>query len=138
MRFELLQKFAMDGPLTVCITGTCMQGTIRQDSDVRLLKKSWYWPGDIVACGRAGGELVSHRFLGYLPGLHGWRVITRADNVPRADAPATVRRVLGCVTHVNDEPYRPAMTVRARAVGAYFPAIAHWLMERLSGSESSN
>ena len=57
-----------------------MQGSVPAGSDVRLEGDRLYWPGDIVAFKRGDDEVVSHRFLGYLPGRRGWRVITRADN----------------------------------------------------------
>ena len=131
MKFFLLKEFLQEGPLTVHVTGGCMQGSIPQGTQVRLAHHHLYWPGDIVAFRRGNDDVVSHRFLGYLPGRRGWRVITRADNAHRADSPALLLHVLGCVTHVGGEPFQPGLINRTRAMLAWFPGAAasffNWL-----------
>ena len=115
MKFSLLKDFARHGPLTVRINGTCMNEAVSSGSNVRLAASKFYWPGDILAFKRGGDEIVSHRFLGYVPGRRGWLVITRADTAKRADVPIRPADVLGRVTHVDEVPYRPGMVNRLRA-----------------------
>ena len=124
MKFFLLKEFLQEGHLTVHVTGGCMQESIPQGTQVRLARRHLYWPGDIVAFRRGSDDVVSHRFLGYLPGRRGWRVITRADNAQRADSPALLLHVLGRVTHVRGEPFQPGFMHRTRAVLAWFPGAA--------------
>ena len=141
MRFEIIKEFLVQGPMTVQVTGVCMHGAIPAGSDVRLEKKSIYWPGDIIAFRRGGDEVVSHRFLGYFPGRKGWRVITRADCAGAADGPVSVRDVLGRVTHVACGQYRPSMKNRAKALANWLPAgsrcVVAWLVAAKSTDNNS-
>ncbi len=131
MHFDLLKEFINQGPLTVRVTGLCMDAVISPDSDLRLENSNRYYPGDIIAFKRGNGELVSHRFLGYVLGRSGWRVITRADNAGRADAPAAIRNVLGRVTHVNGKPHKPGLRIRIRAFADWTFAVPRWAVSRL-------
>ncbi len=141
MRFEVIKEFIDQGPMTVQLTGVCMQSAIPANSDVRLEKKSIYWPGDIIAFRRGDDEVVSHRFLGYLPGRKCWRVITRADSAGAADGPVPVKDVLGRVSHVERKPYRPSLNDRAKALANWLLAavrcVVSWLVATQSTANTS-
>lgn len=130
MNFYLLKGFIRQGPLTVQLTGACMTAAISPGSELRLENCYWYYPGDIIAYQRSTEDLVSHRFLGYVRGRGGWRVITRADNARRADAPAPVQSVLGRVTHVDGQPYQPYLRIRIRAFVGWTSAVLGWVGRR--------
>ena len=134
MNFAVLKKFIQQGPLTINVKGACMHEVVPAGSDVRLEENSLYWPGEIVAFKCGNGELVSHRFLGYLRGRSGWLVITRADSALRADSPVALRNVLGRITHVDGHPFRPRFADRVWAQLAWFPAIARSVVTGLRKS----
>lgn len=131
VQFNLLKEFINQGSLTVQVTGSCMDTAISPGSDLRLENSNRYYPGDIIAYKRGNEELVSHRFLGYVRDRSGWRVITRADSADRADAPAAIRNVLGRVTHVNGEPYKPGLGIRFRAFADWTFSVLRWVVSRL-------
>jgi hypothetical protein len=134
MKFNILKKFILQGPLTVRVSGNCMQAAIPRGSDIRLERRPVYWPGDIVAIGRGDGNIVSHRLLGYFPGRGGLLLIMRADSVGFADGPVSVRRVLGRVARVNGVLYRPGSGCRTRAVLGWFPAVFRCSLKFLAAS----
>lgn len=123
MQFELLKSFVQEGPLTVTVNGNCMQQTIPDGSRLRLESSNAYWPGDAVAFRRSDGEIVCHRFLGYVLTRNGWRAITRAENTRQMDAPVYLKDVLGKVTLLNGRHYRPGWIDRTAAVKFYFSGI---------------
>ena len=131
MQFELLKTFAHEGPLTVVVNGDCMQETIPGGSRLRLESRPGYWPGDVIAFKRGDGKIVSHRFLGYVPGRSGWRVVTCAENTRRVDAPVLVQEVLGKVILVDGQSFHPAIRHRARAVTRYFAAVIRLIVEKI-------
>ena len=131
MKFSLLKDFARQGPLTIRINGTCMHEAVSSGSNVRLAANRFYWPGDILAFKRGGDEIVSHRFLGYVPGRRGWVLITRADTAKRADGPIRPADVLGRVTHVDGVPYRPGMVNRLCAQAACYVSFARLVVSAL-------
>ena len=130
MKFYVLKQFIQQGPLTVQVTGDCMRQVIPVDSQVRLEAKRIYWPGDIVAFKRGVDQIVSHRYLGYLPGRNGWLAVTRADNAPHADAPVRFSDLLGHVTHINGSPWRPGPMERIRALGGWCSAVFSAIVNR--------
>lgn len=131
--FDILAALTADGPLTLRVTGDCMRGTIPRDAAIQVERRRYYAPGDVVTFGRGLGGIVTHRALGYLPGRSGWRLITRADGAAVADAPVPVDRVLGCVTRVAGQEYRPALQDRVRSVLAWPGAVLAWWRRRLAG-----
>ena len=131
MHFELLKTLAQDGPLTVVVSGDCMQQAIAEGSRLRLENDRTYWPGDVIAFRRRDDKIVSHRLLGYAPSRDGWRVVTRADAARLADRPVLVREVLGKVTAVNDTPFKPRDGERADAMLQYGVSAVRWLLGRL-------
>ena len=100
-----------------------MQQTIPDGSRLRLESNRTYWPGDAVAFRRSDGEIVCHRFLGYILNRTGWRAITGAENTQQMDAPVYLRDILGKVTLLNDRHYRPGLSDRTAAVKFYLSSI---------------
>lgn len=107
-----------------------MSAAIPEGATVRIQKRRYYLPGDLVTVRRGDSALVTHRLLGYLPGPDGWRLITRADAAREADAPVPLSRLLGRVTHVDDAAFRPGLQDRAASLARWFPGIATWLVAR--------
>lgn len=123
MQFELLKSFVREGPLTMTVDGNCMQQTIPNGSRLRLESCRTYWPGDAVAFRRSDGEIVCHRFLGYILTRTGWRAITGAENTHQMDAPVYLKDVLGKVTLLDGRHYRPGFNDRTAAVKFYLSSI---------------
>lgn len=133
MRFELLAGLIEEGPLTVKVRGYCMGHALPNGARIRIQTRRCYLPGDIVTFQRSGGGLVSHRMLGYLPGSTGWRVITRADSATVADPPVPLSSVLGRVTAVESQGYRPTARERIAAFLAWPVAVGQCVARRLAG-----
>lgn len=131
VKFDVLKQFIQQGPLTVQVTGSCMNRSVAAASDVRLEESMFYWPGDIIAFKRGEEQLVSHRFLGYLPGRSGCLLITRADNAQKPDSPVARKHVLGRVTHINGCLFRPDVMDRIGALAAWLPAIYCTIVKHL-------
>ncbi|MFC1777596.1 S24/S26 family peptidase [Pseudomonadota bacterium] len=123
MQFEVLKSFAKGGPLTVVVNGECMQKHMPDGARLNVQTRRAYWPGDALAFKRGDGTIVCHRFLGYIPGRNGWRVMTRADNANRPDALVGTRDVLGKVTSVDGKRFKSRLNDRAGALNAYFTTI---------------
>ena len=123
MQFETINQLIQDGPLTLDINGDCMLGSLPHGSQVQIKRRTFYWPGDIVVYGHADDRLVIHRFLGYIPGRQGWRGVTQADNVTRADAPVALGRILGKVSHIDQEPAACSLWQRLQAFVYYLLAL---------------
>jgi hypothetical protein len=123
MQFEHLRKLSHDGPLTLTINGLCMGDNLPDGSQATIIRKTFYWPGDIVVLSRSSHQLFSHRFLGYLPGRTGWKAITMADSETLPDAPAPVGRMLGKVVRVNGESTRFPAWYRLTALMSFFRVI---------------
>ena len=135
VQFKTLKVLIGEGPVTLCVTGDCMNG-IAADSNVRLERKHFYWPGDIVAFRRAGDSIVSHRFLGYIPGRRGWRAITRADSADSVDAPVLTQNILGHVSQVDGQRYRPVLADRLGSVAKFWLAISRYLVKWIGNHKS--
>jgi len=123
MQFELIKAFAQEGPLTLVVNGDCMQRTIPNGSRLSIEPKRTYWPGDALVYKRGDGQIMCHRFLGYVPGRNGWRVMTRADNTDRSDALVDTESVLGKVIRVDGKSFKPNLEDRAGAVLAFYSTV---------------
>ena len=130
MQSGILKKFIEDGGLVIRASGDCMTGTFADGAELRIERKTLYLPGDVVIYARDDDTLVAHRLLGYLPGRRGWRVLTQADNAPRADHPAVFSRVLGYVTQLDGSVLACPLSRRVLAFLAYVPAVVGWLQRR--------
>ena len=133
MKFDILTSFMQEGPLTFDIKGGCMQAVLPDGSQVRVERRGWYVPGDIVTFRRGENGIATHRILGYVPGRGGWRILTRADEAQRADAPVPLACVLGRVTGIDGHAYRPGLRDRLRALGIWPLAALTWMWGRHAG-----
>lgn len=131
MQFDVLKKFAQEGPLTVVVNGDCMQRTIPAGSSLRIEIRRLYYPGDAVAFKRGDGKIVCHRLLGYFPSRNGWRVLTQADNSGNADKSVFAKSVLGKATQVEDTLLRISIVDRGRALLRYLRAVLNQIVTRM-------
>jgi hypothetical protein len=138
MDFNVLTHLLAQGPLTVKVTGDCMRPSIQPGLDVRLSRRRAYWPGDILAFLRSDGSIVSHRLLGpvWVPG-RGWKMMTRADASPRPDPLVACGHILGKVSHIQHETYRPGATTRLRALAAWARGLFRLVLRRYAGIPST-
>jgi hypothetical protein len=91
----LLRDIAAVEPLSLVVSGDCMEPLLESGDRIRVRARRVYWPGDVVAFRRADGRLLVHRVLGYAPGLHGWSVFAKGDNLSREDEPVARDAVIG-------------------------------------------
>jgi hypothetical protein len=94
---QALVSLAHERPLRVRVAGHCMAPLVQDGAIVEIEPARFYWPGDVLALARSGGQLVLHRVLGYRPTRRGYELITRGDATPLSDAPVAASRVLGRV-----------------------------------------
>jgi hypothetical protein len=127
-----LQQLLLDGPITVRLEGDCMHPEIPRGALIRLERRKRYRSGDAVTLLRADSSMVTHRFLGSIPGRSGSLMLTRADDATSCDPPVRMDRILGRVTRVDGARYRPALKVRAQARAAWCMGAMKWLAAALS------
>ena len=92
-----LKALAADEPLTLNVSGQCMEPAIPDGTEIVVSPRTRYWPGDVIAFRSAAGELRVHRLIGYR-----WRegrllLQTRADASGTLDEPFPKQRVIGRV-----------------------------------------
>ena len=132
--------------LELHVRGDCMAPGLRDGDRVRIVAKSFYMPGDILAFSGADSRLLMHRLLGYRPTRKGWRIVTAADSANGIDPSVPPDRIIGRVIEVSRcQPLRTVETesrtrveskvsisVRERAVAAgRFTLLAfRWLLRR--------
>ena len=117
--------------MTLVVDGQCMGDALPHGSEARIEPRRFYRPGDIVVFGRGNGMLVSHRFLGYIPGRSGWLALTRADTAGDADGPVQARRILGLLVRIDDRAVHCAWKERLTAALRYFPAASKLVARRV-------
>jgi hypothetical protein len=128
MHFDIVQELSYSGPLTIRVNGACMGANLPHGSDVTIIRKAIYWPGDIVVIGRADDQMYSHRFLGYLPGKRGWKAVTIADSEIQPDPTVRAKRILGKVLSINGGTTVMTSRQRLRSIFTYLrvvPRIIH-------------
>jgi hypothetical protein len=134
MLFEHIKKISHFGPLTICINGDCMGESLPHGSEVTVIRKSVYWPGDIIVLGRSDNQLFSHRFLGYLPGLGGLNAVTIADSETQPDPLSPASRILGKVVRINGEDSGHLPCLRIRSMIWFFRVLPDMIRTRLARS----
>ena len=123
MEFDTIREISHGGPLTISVDGNCMFNSVPDRAKIQVERRTFCWPGDIVVYGRQDERLVMHRFLGYVPGRHGWRGVTRADEATCADAPFSTDRILGRVIKINHAPTSCSVTTRLVSLTNYFQVV---------------
>jgi hypothetical protein len=108
------------GAFSAVVRGACMEPRLRDGQRVRVLRRRWALPGDIVAFERGVHDpgLAVHRLLGARPSRSGWVLVTQADNEPLPDPAVACGRLLG----VAQVPV--SLRERARALQRLAPAVA--------------
>lgn len=134
MHFDYIQEMSHSGPLTININGPCMGDSLPDGCDVTIIRKSLYWPGDIIILGRRDGQLFGHRFLGYVLGRRGWKAITIADSETLPDATTPADRILGKVVRIDGEipPRQPLQ--RIKAIIMFFRVLPRTILANLARS----
>lgn len=127
---ELLREAgpaAVGATFSVVVRGGCMKPLLDDGQSVRVRRRAWALPGDVVAFerGAADGGLAVHRLLGMRPSRAGLVWVTQADNEPAPDPAFRRHRLLGVV----DVPV--SLSDRARALGRFLPALVAPLTQRL-------
>jgi len=92
-----LAEMTAEGPVTIRVRGDCMAPGLRDGDRVEVVRRRWYWPGDVVAFQDRRGRLTVHRVIGGRPARGGWRLLTQADAAPRADSSLPRERIVGRV-----------------------------------------
>jgi len=128
---DILKEFSRDGALTLRVSGSCMPGAFADGAKITVQQRRFYLPGDVLVYARADDVLVAHRLLGYLPGLAGWRVLTKADDSRKADHPAALARVLGRVESVDGVGFGCGLWLRVSSALGWLPGVLGWLRLRL-------
>ena len=105
--------------------------SIEHGNVIRVAKTAVYLPGDIIAYVRGDGTFVSHRMLGYVAGRRGLSLLCRSDTTSVADSPVSVDRVIGRVSHIEDEKCRIALKQRFLSGLTFFPAALSWFLRRV-------
>ena len=136
MKVDVLKQLLEQGPLTLEVAGDCMQPVLARGARLGVERGSWFLPGDLVVFSRAESDVVTHRFLGYLPGSRGVRLVTRADRADMVDAPITPNQVLGRVVHVYGYRHRPGLRRRARSAASWAAWVLGRLAQRLASRKS--
>lgn len=119
---ELLSEPGQDAvAFRVTVRGHCMTPALRDGQVVRVVRRSWALPGDVVAFRRGLEDpgLAVHRFLGVRLGRRGVALVTQADNEPRPDPAFGPSRLVGVAQVPVSVPQR------ARAVGRWARALLH-------------
>jgi hypothetical protein len=134
MQYHYIQEMSRSGPLTIRVNGQCMADSLPDGSDVTIVRRVLYWPGDIVILGRGDGQLLSHRILGYVVGRRGWRAVTMADTESKPDAPVPLNRILGKAVMVNGESLQVQTWQRLLSFIALFRVMPGLILTSLRAS----
>lgn len=114
-------------PVRGVVRGDCMVPLLLDGDRVEIVKRSVYWPGDVVALFSTDGRFLVHRLFGYRFGRGGILVVTGADRAAGFDDPVAVGQVLGRVESMDREewareewvPVRASPWLRVKAVSRY-------------------
>lgn len=127
---EGLRRLARSEGIALRIRGTCMEPDLRDGETVVVRARRIYLPGDVLAV-RGAGEIVVHRFLGYLPVGRGWQVWTQADEAARPDSAVRPGDVVGRVERRSGEAVRVTLRQRSRAGRRLLVAVWRGLCRRI-------
>ncbi len=97
---DLLATPQGDEGFNLSVSGCCMEPLVLDGNQLEVVRCSRYFPGDLLVFANADGGLVSHRFLGWVPGANGVRAMTMADDRHTIDPLTDAHRVLGRVVRV--------------------------------------
>ena len=128
MHFDVLKHLLEQGPVTLEVTGDCMQPVLARGAAVSVERRRWLLPGDLIVFSRGGQDVVTHRFLGYFHGTAGLRFVTRADRADSVDSPFGPDQLLGRVVRIDGRNHRPGIGQRARSLAGW----AIWVTARLA------
>jgi hypothetical protein len=135
-----LGQFAAAEPIAVRVRGACMPGTVDDGEVVSVRASRWYLPGDVVVVRGAGGDLLAHRVLGFVPtwgprrgdGVSRVDVVTQADTASYPDRRVSLSAVLGRVLGAE-----PSAADRGRALLGFARYGAGAFVRRVAGAAQS-
>ena len=114
---------------TLHVTGNSMVPDL-SPGDKIVVSPGRCFPGDVVAfLTREPGKRKIHRCLGSLWTPNGWKKLAKGDNRPAPDELIKPVDLVGKVTMLNGEKYRPGAKTRLRALAAYL----NWSTRILAG-----
>ena len=114
---------------TLHVTGNSMVPDL-SPGDKIVVSPGRCFPGDVIAfLTDEPGKRKIHRYLGSLWTPGGWKKLAKGDNKPTPDALIKSADLVGKVTNLNGEKYRPGAGVRLRATGSYL----NWSIRILAG-----
>ena len=131
MYYQAIKEICQSGPVTVRVDGECMGENLPHGCVATVVRKSFYWPGDVLVLGRGDDRLVSHRLLGYFPGTNGWNILTKADVERHPDAPVPLPRIIGKVTRIDGEAYEIALSERLRSIRQFAFGLISYIRSRI-------
>ena len=92
-----LRELADAEPVTLRLRGDCMAPMLPSGASIRVQKRRFYLPGDVVVFRTPAGDLAAHRLLGYRrAGL-----VTKGDHCVDHDAPVPRSAVIGAIEGVR-------------------------------------
>ncbi len=91
-----------DKTLRLNVRGDCMRDVIANGACIHI-KKSCYWPGDIIVF-VASERIVMHRLIGAYWRGGRLKLLTQADHGRFPDPALTGDRIIGKVISVDDQP----------------------------------
>jgi len=114
---------------TLHVTGNSMVPDL-SPGDKIVVSPGRCLPGDVIAfLTDEPGKRKIHRYLGSLWTPGGWKKLAKGDHTPTPDALIKPADLVGKVTNLNGEKYRPGTRARLRATGSYL----NWSIRILAG-----
>jgi len=111
------------------VAGSCMEPAVDDRTAVRLKRRRFYYPGDVVAFhDPRHHRLVLHRFLGYVRRREEWKLMVMADRGAGPDPLVEKSCVLGRVIAQSGRPYKVSLVRRLGAARRY----AAWCLRHLA------
>lgn len=125
-----LGSLSVDEPVTMRVRGCCMTPLIQDGALIRVRRKRFYWPGDIIVFRLPDGRLAVHRLIGIYP-RNGLRYLTQPDRGFRPDGPVDGTKIVGRI--VGGDCRREAFAIPIRRRLQAIARFAGVVAKRLAG-----
>ncbi len=122
---KILQELSAECPVSVRICGACMEPRIPNGAVVRVARRRFYLPGDVLVFCGADDRLTAHRLVGAWWWLGRFRLFTRGDKALGLDSAILVSDVVGRVVGGDcaAEIARVPLSHRAKALRLFFGSV---------------
>jgi len=119
-----LRQLAAEEPLRVQVTGQCMSPLLSEGAEVEVERRSFYWPGDVIAFRAGDDRLLIHRVIGVSMRHRRLRLVTQADSKTGPDGSVGLDQVIGkvCGGQCPDELVHIPLAQRVASVGRFLRA----------------